>query len=58
VHPSDTATPLASDLNFWAGETIANLVVVKLGGDGNVKAYNNLGRVHVIVDVGGWWGAT
>lgn len=57
VHPSDTALPLASNLNFNPGETVPNLVIVKVGVDGNVKVYNKLGSVHVIFDVVGWFGA-
>ena len=58
VYPSDTALPLASNLNFDTGVTVPNLVIVKVGADGNVKVYNKLGSVHVIFDVVGWYGAT
>jgi len=58
VFPSDAALPLASNLNFGAGQTVPNLVTVKVGTDGNVKVYNKLGSVHVILDVVGWYGAT
>jgi CSLREA domain-containing protein len=58
VHPSDTGLPLASNLNFNAGKTVPNLVIVKVGGDGNVKVYNAVGSVHVIFDVVGWYGAS
>ena len=57
VFPSDAAAvPLASNLNFAAGQTVPNLVTVKVGADGNVKVYNKLGSVHVILDVAGWYG--
>ena len=58
VYPSDSALPLASNLNFSTGVTVPNLVIVKVGADGNVKVYNKLGSVHVIFDVVGWYGAT
>ena len=32
-----------------------NLVIVKVGTDGNVKVYNQIGSVHVIFDVAGWY---
>ena len=55
VFPSDSSMPLASNLNFSAGQTVPNLVIVRVGADGNVKVYNKLGSVHVIFDVAGWY---
>ena len=55
VYPSGAnPPPLASNLNFGAGETVPNLVVVPLGRDGAVKIYNSNGDTHVVVDVVGW----
>ena len=56
VFPGDAALPVASDLNWTAGETVPNLVVVKLGADGTVNVYNPAGSVDVIVDVVGYFG--
>jgi hypothetical protein len=56
VYPSDSELPLASNLNFNAGQTVPNLVVVKLGADGMTKAFNRCGDTHVIFDVVGWFG--
>jgi hypothetical protein len=53
--PSGAALPLASNLNFAAGVTAPNLVIVKVGTDGYVKVYNQIGSVHVIIDVAGWY---
>jgi hypothetical protein len=54
---SDLAgVPLASDLNWRPGLTVANLVVVQLGTDGAIKLYNQLGNTDVVVDVLGWYG--
>ena len=50
--------PLASNLNFVAGQTIANSVVVGLGADGQVSIHNAFGTTQVIVDVMGWFDAT
>ena len=47
--------PSTSNLNFTADQTIANLVVVRVGADGNVIVYNKAGSVHVIADVAGWY---
>ena len=52
-----TAQPLASNLNFVAGQTVANLVTVKIGAGGKVNLYNSVGTTHVIADVAGWYGA-
>jgi len=57
VFPSGATMPLASNLNFGPGETTPNLVIVKVGGDGNVKVFNAQGSTHVIFDVAGWYGA-
>ena len=56
IYPSDAALPLASNLNFVAGQTVPNLVTVKVGADGKVKAFNNSGETHVIFDVAGYYG--
>ena len=58
VFPSDAPRPLASNLNFVAGQTVPNLVSVKVGADGKVKVYNNAGYTDVIFDVVGWYGAS
>jgi hypothetical protein len=58
VWPSGTSRPLASDLNFVGGLTVANLVVVQLGtgsSAGKVDIYNAYGSVDVVVDVVGWY---
>ncbi len=55
AYPSGGAVPTASNVNFAAGQTIPNLVTVKLGADGKVAFANNSGSVHVIVDVVGYY---
>ena len=54
--PDGTSQPLASDINWVAGETLPNLIVVKLGADGSIDFYNGFGMTDVIVDVVGWYG--
>ncbi|MHC6626763.1 N-acetylmuramoyl-L-alanine amidase [Streptomyces globosus] len=56
VYPSGTARTSASNLNFTAGQTIPNLVVVPVV-DGKVNFYNNSGRVDLIADITGYFAA-
>ncbi|MEU2626081.1 right-handed parallel beta-helix repeat-containing protein [Kitasatospora sp. NPDC007106] len=54
VYPQGDAVPNASNLNWVAGQTIANQVVVPVK-DGKVSFYNASGYpVHVVVDVFGY----
>ena len=55
--PAGMARPLASNLNYVAGQTVPNLVTVKVGEGGKVSLYNNVGTAHVVADVTGWYGA-
>ena len=55
--PTGQTLPLASNLNFSAGQTVPNLVVVKVGTGGKVSLYNAFGTVHVVADVAGWYDA-
>jgi outer membrane protein assembly factor BamB len=53
--PAGQPLPLASNLNYVAGQTVPNLVTVKVGVGGVVDLYNNLGSTHVVADVAGWY---
>jgi peptidase M23-like protein/fibronectin type III domain protein len=55
VYPSGGSRPLASDLDFSPGQTVPNLVVVKLGADGKLALYNLAGSTDVVIDVLGWY---
>jgi hypothetical protein len=55
VYPADAARPLASDLNFGAGRTVPNLVVVKLSAGGAIMIFNSEGSTDAIVDVIGYY---
>jgi hypothetical protein len=58
VYPCGTAIPTASNINYVAGSTVANLVVAKIGAGGAVCLYSNQGT-HLVVDVNGYFpGAT
>ncbi|WP_364746877.1 sialate O-acetylesterase [Arthrobacter sp. LAR12-1-1.1] len=53
---SGSPTPNASSLFYVRGQTIANLAVVPVGPDGNVKITNNSsGSVQIIADVAGYF---
>jgi hypothetical protein len=55
AYPSGSARPTASNLNFAAGQVVANLVVVKVGGDGRVALHNgSAGAAHLLADVAGY----
>lgn len=54
--PSGEARPLASNLNYRAGQTVPNLVIVKVGLGGKVDLFNYLGATDLVVDVAGWYG--
>ncbi len=54
VYPEGTQLPLASDLNFTFGETVANLVEVQLGPSGGVSFFNQLGQIQVVADLEGY----
>ncbi|MGZ4791129.1 MAG: DUF7743 domain-containing protein [Ilumatobacteraceae bacterium] len=55
VWPSNVDRPLASNLNFVAGDTTPNAVVVGVGSGGRISIYNSAGNSQVIVDVAGWF---
>jgi hypothetical protein len=56
VWPTGADRPDASNVNFEAGQTVPNLVIAKIGGDGKISYFNNSGRVQVIMDVLGYTG--
>jgi hypothetical protein len=58
VWPSGSAKPLASNLNYVSDETIPNLVIAKVGTNGQVSLYNGIGSTDVIADVVGWFSGT
>jgi hypothetical protein len=56
VYPADVATmPTASNLNLTqVGQTVANLVTVRLSADGKVKLFAS-GGGHLLADVAGYY---
>ena len=54
VYPDGKARPVASNLNFTAGEAFPNLVVVPVI-NGKVDFYNYTGSVNLIADLAGYY---
>src|SRR6266853_1770997 len=50
IWPTGATQPTASDLNFVGGQTVPNLVVVKLSALGQINIFNAFGTTNVIVD--------
>jgi hypothetical protein len=55
VWPTGNPQPVASSLNFVAGQTIPNLVTATIGSDGTVSMYNHGGSVDLVADVVGYY---
>lgn len=57
LYPADRARPLASTLNFSAGQTRANNAVVPLDAAGRLSVYVGLpqGTTHVVLDANGYF---
>jgi len=55
LYPSDAARPTSSNVNYEAGQVVANNVVVKVSADGSgtVDLFANAGCPDVIVDIVG-----
>ena len=51
--PNGLDQPEASNLNYGAGGTIANTVLVPLGADGSINVYTQ-SEIHLLIDVIGW----
>jgi hypothetical protein len=53
--PSGEGQPTVSNLNFVPGQTVPNLVTVKLGANGRVNLFNSEGSTQLIADVVGYY---
>ncbi|XEC32843.1 N-acetylmuramoyl-L-alanine amidase [Streptomyces fradiae] len=54
VYPYGTTRTSASNLNFVAGQTVPNMVVVPVK-DGKITFYNHSGSVDLIADMAGYY---
>ncbi len=58
AYPDQETRPGTSNLNFSAGQTVPNLVVVPVGKDGKVNLYNGSGgTVQLLADISGYFAA-
>jgi len=55
VYPAGVTMPTASNLNFVAGQAVANRVTVGVGASGQIEVYNHTGTVYVDIDVDGYY---
>ncbi|HTO01609.1 MAG TPA: matrixin family metalloprotease [Microthrixaceae bacterium] len=55
VYPAGSPRPNASTVNFSAGQTVSNSVVVKVGSGGQVTVYASVRSTNVVVDVAGYF---
>ncbi|MEU9301277.1 hypothetical protein [Streptomyces sp. NPDC048269] len=58
AYPSGKAAPVTSNVNFTAGQTVANAAVVPIGPDGKINVRNgSWDPADVVVDVVGYYSA-
>ena len=56
VFPGGTTMPTASNVNFGRGQTVPNMVIVKIGSGGRVSFNNGSGgTAHLIADLAGYF---
>ncbi len=55
VYPAGGALPTASNLNWVAGQTVSNQVMVPVGKNGEISFYNHSGKVHVLASIAGYF---
>ena len=55
LYPAGESAPLASNLNWSAGETVANLAIVPVGVGGAIVIHNSTGATQVVVDLQGYF---
>jgi hypothetical protein len=55
VYPTGGDRPLAANLNAVARQVVPNMVIGRLGPDGNVAIFNFAGDVDLVADVMGYF---
>ena len=56
AYPEGSAVPGSSNLNWSAGQTIANQVIVPVGADGEVDLFNrSAGTAQLVADISGYY---
>lgn len=51
VWPAGQTQPASSNLNWFTGKIVPNMVMVAVGANGQISIYNDLGHASVLVDV-------
>ena len=51
VYPGDITRPFSSNINVTEGVNVPNMAVIKLGANGEIRAFNNGGYIHYLFDV-------
>jgi len=54
AYPNGQSRPVASNLNWVAGQSAANLALVPVGANGAIRVYNANGSANVTVTLLGW----
>jgi hypothetical protein len=54
--PTGQPRPRSSNLNFPAGQVVANQAIIPVGAGGRIDLAVDAGATHVVVDVQGWFG--
>jgi hypothetical protein len=54
AYPAGGAQPPTSNINFAAGQTTANMAILKVGAGGLINLFNESGSAHLIVDILGY----
>jgi Tol biopolymer transport system component len=55
AYPSGTPVPGASNINAGAGQTVPNLVTVRIGDNGGITLRNSAGSVNLLADIAGYY---
>ena len=55
VYPAGSPRPTTSNLNPTPGIIEPNMVIAKVGANGEISIFNNSGNVQVLADVHGWF---
>lgn len=55
IWPGGMTRPVVSSLNFLAGQTVPNLVLVPIGADGTVRVFTLAASAHVVADLAGYY---
>lgn len=49
--PTGGERPVVSNVNFGPGQTVPNLGILKIGGDGTISVFSEVGTVDFLIDV-------